>query len=92
MSAQAREKKATKHAVLAARKKKPKRATTKHAEGKAAVVQEESETPSRKSTRKSSNRSKPSTNLELRAQRALVSPKRRATTSRRRATRVRGKA
>ncbi len=92
MTAKSREKKATKHAVLAARHKKPIRGETKHAEGKASVVQEESAgKPSRKSTRKASNRAKPSTNLELRAQRAVRAPKRRATTAKRKAARVRGK-
>lgn len=92
MSAETRVKKAKKHATLAARAKKPTRATTKHAERKAAVVQEESAKPSRKSTRKSSNRSKPSTNLELREQRAIRAPKRKAATAKAKSTRVRGKA
>jgi len=92
MTAESRAKKAAKHATLAARRKKPKHGTSTHAEGKAAVVQEESTSPSRKSTRKSSNRSKPSTNLELRVQRAARAPKRRATTAKRKTARVRGKA
>ena len=55
-------------------------------------MQEESAKPSRKSTRKASNRAKPSTNLELRAQRATRAPKRRATTAKAKTTKVRGKA
>lgn len=92
MSVESRQKKAKKHATLAARGKKPERAESAHADRKASVVQEESAKPSRKSTRKASNRAKPSTNLQLRAQRAVGAPKRRATTARRKATRVRGKA
>ena len=48
MTALSREKKAQKHATLAARAKKPKHGESKHAGRKASVVQEESATiPSR---------------------------------------------
>jgi hypothetical protein len=91
MTAQSRAKKAAKHATLAARGKKPKHGASEHADKKASVVQEESTKPSRKSTRKSSNRGKPSTNLELRAQREARTPKRRAATATRKAKRVGGR-
>lgn len=46
--------------------------------------------PSRKSTRKSANRSKPDTNLTLRAARAKGSPEAKARKARARAVKVRG--
>ncbi|MBI2394519.1 MAG: hypothetical protein HYV09_33425 [Deltaproteobacteria bacterium] len=93
--ARAHVKKSRKHVVLAARHKKAAGVVeSKHADRKATVVQEEhspSARPSRKSTRKASNRLTSDQNLVLRAEREARSPKRRARNAAAKATKVRGK-
>lgn len=62
-----------------------------HAEKKATyAIEPESEQPSRKSTRKSANRSKPDTNLNLRENLQKGSPEAKARQAKARVTKVRG--
>lgn len=93
--ARAHVKKAGKHVVLSTRHKKAAGVVaSKHANRKATVVQEEhapSARPSRKSTRKASNRLTSDQNLVMRAEREARSPKRRARNAAVKATKVHGK-
>jgi hypothetical protein len=83
---------AKKHAVLAARKPRPASRESAHANRKASYVLEDhgEARPTRKSTRKASNRVKADANLTLREQRTKSAPKVRRARAVRQTKRVRG--